>query len=136
MTPDYSTYTITELHEALERIDRDAFPERVTEIQQRLEQHTQAASTKPEHRAKEEPKKDLGPIGQIVAAVVGILFLWLGLDSLITGEAHGKRGGVYHIDTEPFMFYMVVSTKFFIVFAAAYSIVKARMKTRKTKQPE
>ncbi|MCJ8270744.1 MAG: hypothetical protein MJK04_15240 [Psychrosphaera sp.] len=37
MKPDFSQYTYFELMEALESVDRDAYPERVTEIRNELE---------------------------------------------------------------------------------------------------
>ncbi|MCY7297246.1 hypothetical protein [Alteromonas sp. a30] len=125
MEPDYSKYNIYELHEALDAIDRSAYPDRVKRILSQLEQRESTLEPVTQEEAITAGKNDIGIKEQIILAVVALFFSWLVFDALSTGEISGKRNN-YTYETSPKMFLFLLAVDILIVGICLYRISKAK----------
>ena len=135
--PDYSKYSLTELHQALESIDKEAYPERLNAIQHRIDKlESQHGTIDAEKTTQSTEKKPLGPVGLAFVFAMTALFVWLSVNALLTGEISGKRGHVYTWEASPNMFLFMLGVNLFVVGVLINVIVKTRRLTQKAKQAE
>jgi len=110
LEPDYSNYSVDELHETLAYIDKEQFPERTAKIQSEIKKRssTNSSELSPELATKVTPKnsnKKLGLKSQIFLAVAALLFFYLAVSGLFDGEIIGKRDVSYSKADDPILFY-------------------------------
>jgi hypothetical protein len=110
LEPDYSNYSVDELHETLAYIDKEQFPERAAKIQSEIKKRSSNNSSElaPELTEKITPKSSnnkLGPKSQIFFVLSALLFFYLAVSGLINGEIIGKRDANYSSADDPILFY-------------------------------
>ncbi|MAJ69341.1 MAG: hypothetical protein CBB67_017850 [Alteromonadaceae bacterium TMED7] len=129
MEPDYKNYSVDELCESLDSIDKQAYPERVESIKAELKLKGYSEPVKPVDEALEQPEeeqKPLGPISQIVAVLVAILFSWFAFSAIQTGSISGRRGREYTYESSPMMFLFLLSVDLLLVVMPVYAVIKSR----------
>ena len=94
--PNYKNYSLRELHEALNSIDREKWPDRVEEIEAILKDSASLSKLKAKERKQRKVESDESVDLKRVGG--GILFLVMALILSITGDLVG-RGGAIHIDS-------------------------------------
>ena len=129
MEPDYKNYSVDELCESLDSIDKQAYPERIESIKAELKLKGYSEPVKPVDEALEQPEeeqKPLGPISQIVAVLVAILFSWFAFSAIQTGSISGRRGREYTYESSPMMFLFLLSVDLLLVVMPVYAVIKSR----------
>lgn len=129
MEPDYKNYSVDELCESLDSIDKQAYPERVESIQAELKLKGYSEPVEPVDEVLEQPEeeqKPLGPISQIVAVLVAILFSWFAFSAIQTGSISGRRGREYTYESSPMMFLFLLSVDLLLVVMPVYAVIKSR----------
>ena len=129
MEPDHKNYSVDELCESLDSIDKQAYPERVESIKAELKLKGYSEPVKPVDEALEQPEeeqKPLGPISQIVAVLVAILFSWFAFSAIQTGSISGRRGREYTYESSPMMFLFLLSVDLLLVVMPVYAVIKSR----------
>ena len=129
MEPDYKNYSVDELCESLDSIDKQAYPERVESIKAELKLKGYSEPVKPVDEALEQPEeeqKPLGQISQIVAVLVAILFSWFAFSAIQTGSISGRRGREYTYESSPMMFLFLLSVDLLLVVMPVYAVIKSR----------
>ncbi|MBR9792968.1 MAG: hypothetical protein GYB58_14575 [Gammaproteobacteria bacterium] len=129
MEPDYKNYTVDELYEALDSIDKQAYPERVESIKTELKFKGYSEPEEPVEEVFAEPEeeeKPLGPISQLVAVLVAILFSWFAFNAIQSGSISGRRGREYTYDSSPIMFLFLLSVDLLLVVMPLYAVIKSR----------
>lgn len=108
MSPDYPRYSLKELREALETIDKARYPERLEQIYCEITKRTVAANSN-------IPNSDIPPSScenvmmgrRVFVFILGIIFICWGGYSAIEGEMVGKNR-IYTKENDPFLFYFRV----------------------------
>lgn len=128
MQPDYKNYSVDELSEALDSIDKQSYPERVESIKNELKLKGYCEPVVPVEEVFAEPKeeKPLGPISQIVAVLIAILFSWFAFSAIQTGSISGRRGREYTYESSPIMFLFLLSVDILLIVMPLYAVIKSR----------
>ncbi|WP_346837036.1 hypothetical protein [Microbulbifer sp. SAOS-129_SWC] len=103
--PNYKNYSLRELREALDSIDREKWPDRVKEIEAILKEPASLSKLKAKERKQRKLESDSNIELQLV--VVGTVFLVMALILSVSGDLVG-RFGVIHIDS-PLIKWVVVA---------------------------
>lgn len=108
MKPDFSTYSITELNDVIEHIDREKYPERLIAAQTELARKME--SDKPEDKSQESLKldKDKQLIAMIISVVFTITSLYLLYKAIVDHTVLNRSAGVMHYDQSPLLFWFHV----------------------------
>ncbi|MBN7822138.1 hypothetical protein [Bowmanella yangjiangensis] len=123
MEPDFFKYDIEELQECLRSIDRERYPERVAEIEQRLkallaEEAKRIEAIPPEERAKIEKQSRNG---SYLIIFICLFFCTL---FLYTGEIPLRHSEDVTVKESPIMFYALMV---FFVFMAVWQALTIYM---------
>ena len=132
MDPDYSRYSIRDLHEALESIDKKAYPERTKLIQQQLSLRNNLQTSDEQTDAnKSEEEKKVSPANQFLLIIIALFFTWLAFDAVYSGTISGRRGNSYSYHSSPNMFLFLLGVDLFVIGYCLYALIKARRSSRK-----
>ena len=129
--PDYSSYSIEELRDALSRIDRDAYPLRVEVLKQEIEKRVPVTpdtkenpvNTKTKTVLKEPETKLSGWFTSFIVLIFGSLLVW----DVVSGYATKKSGKVY-LDESPFEFKLWIMFKLGLIVYIVYLYFENRSK--------
>ena len=105
MQPDFSKYSKQELKDCLDAIDHQRYPERVAEIQNRLnslyEKEQERISKIPLQERKQEQKRNR-------KGSLGFLLLWAGycIYVLISGHIPSRFGDGVTLEENPILFFL------------------------------
>ena len=129
MEPDYKNYTVDELCEALDSIDKQVYPARVKSIKAQLTLKGYSEPVEPvdeELEQPEEEKKPLGPAAQFFSVLIAVLFSWFAFNAIQTGSISGQRGREYTFESSPIMFLFLLSVDIRLVVMPLYAVIKSR----------
>ena len=129
MQPDYKNYSVDELCEALDSINKQAYPEGVESIKAELKLKGYSEPVEPVEEVFAEPEeeeKPLGPISQIVAVLLAILFSWFAFSAIQTGSISGRRGREYTYESSPMMFLFLLSVDILMIVMPLYAVIKSQ----------
>ena len=118
---DYTKYSLDELYDVRENIDKRVFPKRyealIVEISCREKDLT--------NKLEEEPlsKKDKGLIVITLLGVASVFSVWTIINAIFNGFIRGKHGNEYSLATEPELYYLYIGLYVFIIFGFIYNIV-------------
>ena len=134
MEPDYKSYSIEELQEALSAIDTEAFPERTTRIRtEMLKRKPVTNITHSDDSDSLETKQANQKIGtgrQIFILLVSALFIYWGVEAIIDGEVAGRRGRTLTIENSPLLYSLRVSV--YIVCGGFFAYIAIAKRFKKT----
>lgn len=148
--PNYSTYSVSELKEALESIDKSLFPERVNQIQSELNKRTSKSQMKGDQTKQNEamgskPKvpniltKTDSKIVHFIIRVWCIILFYLpavDLHEIFTvGTTYARRHGTITFDSDPFIFSIEVLKSVFLAVLLFIGFVKNPMELGKKNEP-
>lgn len=127
MQPDFSKYNLEELEECLRGIDQSRYPERASEIQERLdvfyaeEQERINSIPKHEREKMEKGSRKASIIMLAFGAIVCSIYLYF-------GEIPSRHGDGLLREDNPILFYIFVGITacFFVLYA--FSIWEKRFK--------
>lgn len=108
MKPDFSTYTITELHDVIEHIDREKYPERLIAAQTALAQKMESDTPEDERQESLKLDKDKQLIALVICAVFTITSLYFLYKAIVDQTVLTRSAGVMHYDQSPLLFWFHV----------------------------
>lgn len=129
MEPDYKNYSVDELCEALDSIDKQAYPDRVESIKTELKLKGYSEPVSPVDEVFEQPKeekKPLGPVAQLFSVLIAMLFSWFAFNAIQSGSISGRRGREYTYESSPTMFLFLLSVDLLLVVMPLYAVIKSR----------
>ena len=106
MIPDYTKYSIVELYDVKDNIDSERYPERYDLLLNEIRKREQNPEKEPE--PVKINKKDKAYISKFIALLCIPFFSWQLINAYKYGLIHSKNDQVYHLNTEPMSFYVVV----------------------------
>ncbi|OJF70348.1 hypothetical protein BK026_17070 [Alteromonas sp. V450] len=130
MEPDYSRYSIRDLREALESIDKEAYPERTKLIQQQLSQRNNSETFNTQTDAN-KLEKEVSPTSQFLLIIIALFFTWLAFNAVYSGTISGRRGNSYSYHSSPNMFLFLLGVDLFVIGYCLYALIKARSSSKK-----
>ena len=104
MEPDYSSYSIEELNDALVNIDKAAYPQRAKKIELEIAKRSKVNSAAKEQSAVKSETK-FGAGSQLFLALLSVFFLYNGVTDLLEGETYSRGNNYYNPTDNPIMFY-------------------------------
>lgn len=113
MKPDYSEYSISELQDALASINREAYPERVNELESELASRQADVSHK-EDDTNPGFKKFVAVMSRIFLFCIGLVTFWYGMHGFSEGEISGKHDRVWRLAENPKAFYFFTFLSMFV----------------------
>jgi len=118
MKVDYCSYTLEELYDVHENIDKDAYPERYKELLKELASREKEEAAKEPDEAEEikKPKRKRTNKEKIITSSFVLI---AAAACLYFGEIPGKHGGL-SIDDDPIAFWI---TMIFCVGLAVYQLL-------------
>ncbi|MEO2266822.1 hypothetical protein V1358_05880 [Pseudoalteromonas sp. YIC-656] len=107
MEPNYPSYSLEELHEALATIDKNAHPERLVTIQNEIQKRSSQNPKPSEQQSKSREQKKLGTGGRIFVFAIAAIIFYLGVTGYLDGVIAGKSQK-YTREEDSFMYYTLV----------------------------
>ena len=136
--PNYSEYSEKELLEALQELNREKFPDRLTLIENELKARQSTSDLIPEvtHLSDSESmnglaKRPISNMERVFYHIFGLIFLILGIKELVTGKVSGKAGTITILDS-PLTFSFAVIMDFIIAGIAFYVAVRSPSTSKRT----
>tara|TARA_Y100001956_G_C3996871_1_gene131740 strand:+ start:160 stop:567 length:408 start_codon:yes stop_codon:yes gene_type:complete len=129
MEPDYKNYSVDELCEALNSIDKQAYPGRVESIKAELKLKGYSEPVEPVDEVLEQPKeeeKPLGPVEEFVSVLIAIFFSWFAFNAIQSGSISGRRGREYTYESSPTLFLFILSVNILLIVMPLYAVIKSR----------
>lgn len=129
MEPDYKNYSVDELCEALDSIDKQAYPDRVESIKTELKLKGYSEPVEPVDEVLEQPKeeeKPLGPVEEFVSVLIAIFFSWFAFNAIQSGSISGRRGREYTYESSPTLFLFILSVNILLIVMPLYAVIKSR----------
>ena len=129
MEPDYKNYSVDELCEALNSIDKQAYPGRVESIKAELKLKGYYEPVEPVDEVLEQPKeekKPLGPVEEFVSVLIAIFFSWFAFNAIQSGSISGRRGREYTYESSPTLFLFILSVNILLIVMPLYAVIKSR----------
>ena len=134
MEPNYKNYSVDELCEALDSIDKQAYPERVESIKAELKLKGYSEPLEYVDEVLEQPEeeeKPLGPVEEFVCVLVAIFFSWFGFNAIQSGSISGRRGREYTYESSPTLFLFILSVNILLIVMPLYAVIKSRWQSPK-----
>jgi|TARA_B100000700_G_C14681211_1_gene685441 hypothetical protein len=129
MKPNYKNYSVEELCEALDSINKQAYPERVESIKAELKLKGYTEPVSPIDEVLEQPEeeeKPLGPVEEFVCVLVAIFFSWFAFTAIQSGSISGRRGREYTYESSPTLFLFILSVNILLIVMPLYAVIKSR----------
>lgn len=129
MEPDYKNYSVDELCEALDSIDKQAYPGRVESIKAELKLKGYSEPVEPVDEVLEQPKeeeKPLGPVEKFVSVLIAIFFSWFAFNAIQSGSISGRRGREYTYESSPTLFLFILAVNILLIVKPLYAVIKSR----------
>jgi len=122
MNSDYNKYTLLELYDVRENINKDLYPERykrlIDEIEVREQNPEQVIeSAKPN-------KEGMTLIVKVIMVLCVVFFSWSLFQAYETGSIKSRGGHEYNLAINPKGFYNIVYLKVFFLIFSIYCIFK------------
>lgn len=132
MEPDYTSYTLSELFDVKENIDKRRYPERyqrlLTEITLRQSNNQEIANV---NQSKGLSKSDKVFIAKVIVAICSFYFSWSLVRAYRIGMIESRGGHEYFIETNPQGFYFIVCLHAFALLFSILFILKDIQKNPK-----
>lgn len=122
MNPNYKEYTLIELYDVKDNIDKDLYPERYKLLLSVIKIKEQNPEDEP--KPSKLDKKDKESIAKAVMALCAIYLLWALINAFVNGTIRTKSGYIYHLSSQPQGFYTVVFIHIVLVIAALCIVFK------------
>ena len=106
MNPDYTKYALVELYDVKDNIDSERYPERYDLLLNEIRKREKNPEKEPEPQKLN--KKDKAYIARFIALLCIPFFSWQLINAYKHGLIHFKNDQVYHLNTQPMGFYVVV----------------------------
>ncbi|MBA6290197.1 hypothetical protein [Colwellia sp. MB3u-4] len=107
MNPDYTKYTLVELYDVKDNIDKECYPERYDLLLNEIRKREKNPENKPEPR-KLINKKDKAYLKIFLMFLCIPFFSWQLINAYKYGVIHSKNDHVLHLNSDPIGFYVVV----------------------------
>jgi hypothetical protein len=120
MEPDFSKYSIVELREALNSIDKKKYPERVVLINDRLNKLESDMKTLKSQNSQNSSVKQPIMFGRIGYLFLSLLFIYFFVSTIDKGQVSLRFGSTLSISESPILFYSV--TIILLVFALIFGM--------------
>jgi len=122
MNPDYKKYTLIELYDVRENIDKELYPERFELLIKEINLREQNPEKEPEPSKLDD--KDKVSILKVIMGGCAIYFLWALINAFINDTIRSKSGYLYHLSEQPQGFYTVVFFHVVFVIVSLYIVFK------------
>ncbi len=122
MNPDYKKYTLLELYDVKENIDKELYSDRYKLILDEIEIKKQQPEKEAEPKKFNKENKFL--ILKIVMVLCAVFFSWSLLQAYETGIVKSRGGHEYHLATNPKGFYLIVYLQALFLIFSIYFIFK------------
>ena len=149
LKPDYSSYSVAELNEARESIDKHQFPERLAEIQSELAQrgvdnpettNVQKSVKKPVEKVHNILTKTDSKIIHFIIRVWCIVLFYLPASDLheifMEGTTYARRLGTISYDSNPISFSIEVAKSIILSGFLIFEFVKNPLALGKKGEPK
>jgi hypothetical protein len=130
MNIDYTKYSLNELYDVRENIDKSKFSERYKTLE--LEIKLREDSPKGKNEGNSLSKKDKSLIALILLGVASVFSVWIINSAIVDGSIKGRHGNEYFLATQPELFYFYIGLYLFIIFGFIYTLIKRRYRTGST----
>ena len=107
MNPDYTKYTLVELYDVKDNIDKECYPERYDLLLNEIRKREKNPENEPEPR-KLINKKDKAYLKIFLMFLCIPFFSWQLINAYKYGVIHSKNDHVLHLNSDPIGFYVVV----------------------------
>jgi len=116
MNPDYKNYSLIELYDVKENIDKERYPDRYKLLIDEIYLKEQNPEKVSESTNKDKESKLV--FIKFVSALCAVFFSWQLMTAYKTGIIHDRGGHEYHLSTNPDGFYFIVGIHvFFLIFS-------------------
>ena len=116
MNPDYKKYTLIELYDVKDNIDKDLYPERYELLLSVIKIKEQNPGDEPKPSKLNE--KDKVSILKAVMALCASYFAIALINAFVNGTIRSKGGYIYHLSAQPQGFYNLVLLHILFLIAA------------------
>ena len=132
MEPDYTSYTLSELFDVKENIDKRRYPERyqrlLTEITLRQSKNQEITNI---NQSEGLSKSDKVFIAKVIVAICSFYFSWSLVRAYRIGVIESRGGHEYFLETNPQGFYFIVCLHAFFLLFSIFFILKDIQKNPK-----
>ncbi|MDR8525584.1 hypothetical protein [Shewanella fidelis] len=118
--PDYKQYSLSELHDVKEHIDKEAYPDRYRLLIEEIELRKQLPEPKAESRVFSKTEKVF--ILKSVMLLVAVFLSHSLFKAYKTGGITARGGDEYYLATNPMGFYFIVVFHGLFLFYAIYFV--------------
>ena len=107
MNPDYTKYTLVELYDVKDNIDKECYPERYDLLLNEIRKREKNPENEPKPR-KLINKKDKAYLKIFLMFLCIPFFSWQLINAYKYGVIHSRNDHVLHLNSDPIGFYVVV----------------------------
>jgi len=122
MHPDYKKYTLIELYDVKEIIDKELYHERYELLLSEIKLREENPDDEPEPNKIDE--EDTVSILKAFMSICAVYFSWTLIQAYKSGSIWYKRDHEYFLDTQPEGFYFVVTLNMIFIVTSLYIIFK------------
>ena len=119
MNPDYKKYTLIELYDVQENIDRECYPERYNILLHEIELREKNSESKVE--SNELTEKDKASISRVLLIISFPYFSWSLIHAYRYESIWYKHDKEYFLSSNPEGFYIIVSIYIALLVASLYA---------------
>ena len=122
MNPDYKKYTLIELYDVKDNIDREYYADRYRLLLREIKTREERPENEPE--SVKLTQRDKVSITRVVMLLCIPFFSWLLIDAFKSGSIQYKGGHVYHLNEQPEYFYMLFSFYSVGLVISIFAVIK------------